>query len=301
MKRIRIGKDFAVKWSIYSKTEEGRKPYALDPENSLLRLVTPIGKEEVNGFIVEGNMLTWVFRGKAQKLIGVYALELVERNGANGMITIDTCKAFELVAHSCEESDNETGDVVIDSLVFESEVTLAPLGYSGAVEVDDQMSDVSENPVQNKVVKAYVDDTASSKQNTIADIEQIRSGATAGATAIQPEALAPYAKTQDVNTKLNAKQDVISDLATIRSGAAAGATAIQPNNLKTINGQTILGSGDITIEVNTEALATKEELETLKNGILDNEEVVAAALNDVRNYVDEQIANAVTTALNTEV
>lgn len=229
MKRLRIGKDFAVRWSIYSKTEDGRKPYALDPENSLLRLVTPHRKEEVKGFLIEDNTLTWVYRGRDQKLLGVYALELVERNGANGMITIDTCKAFELVAHTCEETDNETGDIVIDSQVFESEVSLAPLGYG----VDKEMSDDSDSPVQNKVIKAYVDDAVSGKQDTISDLDAIRSGAEKGSTALQtiPAEYVTENKLADkgyaTKSELNSKQDTIADLEDIRQGAAKGATALQ--------------------------------------------------------------------------
>ena len=45
------------------------------------------------------------------------------------------------------------------------------------------------------------------------------------------------------------KQDVISDLASIREGAAKGATALQEHQqLKTINGESIIGSGNITIQ-----------------------------------------------------
>lgn len=248
MKRLRIGKDFAVRWSIYSKTDSGRKPYALDPENSLLRLVTPHRKEEVKGFLIEDNTLTWVYRGRDQKLLGVYALELVERNGANGMITIDTCKAFELVAHTCEETDNDNGDIVIDSLEFESEVSLAPLGYGGAVQVDEAMSDDSENPVQNKVVKAYVDDAVAGKQNAIADLDAIRSGAAAGATALQ-----------------NVPDEYVTE-----------------NDFKTINGQPILGSGDLEIKP-----GVSEE------DIISNEKVTAAALNEIRkalNKVEQHLA-----------
>lgn len=70
-----------------------------------------------------------------------------------------------------------------------------------------------------------------------------------------------------IEQQIAAKQDVISDLATIRDGAAKGATAIQEHqdlsgkqdklvsgaNIKTINGQDILGEGDIVIEGNSEA------------------------------------------------
>lgn len=45
------------------------------------------------------------------------------------------------------------------------------------------------------------------------------------------------------------KQDKINDLDSIREGAAKGATAIQEHQqLKTINGESIIGSGDITIQ-----------------------------------------------------
>lgn len=45
------------------------------------------------------------------------------------------------------------------------------------------------------------------------------------------------------------KQDAISDLDSIREGAAKGATAIQEHQkLKTINGESIIGSGNITIK-----------------------------------------------------
>ena len=78
-----------------------------------------------------------------------------------------------------------------------------------------------------------------SKQGTISDLETIRSGATAGATAVQPTAIVDmatktwvsqkdYATNTALTNGLEAKQDVISDLTTIRSGAEAGATAVQP-------------------------------------------------------------------------
>lgn len=129
---------------------------------------------------------------------------------------------------------------------------------------DSELSETSENPVQNKVVT---------------------------------EALAT-------------KQDKINDLDAIRSGAAKGATAIQ--SVKTINGNSIVGEGDITIQadVDTSAFATKEELNALQIEVINNEEVTAAAINDLNKrigaaadtaYVDNAIASAITSTLNTEV
>lgn len=84
------------------------------------------------------------------------------------------------------------------------------------------------------------------------------------ALAGKANANAVYTK-GEVDAELADKQDVITDLATIRSGAAAGATAVQPaelsaglatkqdtlvsgTNIKTINNESLLGSGNIVIQ-----------------------------------------------------
>lgn len=75
------------------------------------------------------------------------------------------------------------------------------------------------------------------KQDVIDDLEDIRSGAALGATALQTEtdpifsASAASGITSTDITNWNNKQNVISDLQTIRDGAAAGATAVQPDDL----------------------------------------------------------------------
>ena len=282
MKRIRIGKDFALQWSIYSNGE----PYALDSENIILRLVTPLGKEQVGGFTIEDNTLTWTFRGRDQKLLGVYALELVERDGVSGMLTIDTCKAFELVAHTCQESDNEGGNVEIAMLSFESEVTFG----SAKVEVDDQMSALSYNPVQNKVVKAYVDDVAATKQDTISDINSIRSGAVKGATALQsvPSEYVTESKLASksyaTTAQLINKQDVISDLDSIRAGAVKGATALQSVPSEYVTESKLANKGYAT----TAQLLAKQDVISDLDSIRANSAKAATALQSVPSeYVTE--------------
>lgn len=107
------------------------------------------------------------------------------------------------------------------------------------------------------------------KQDKISDLEDIRSGAAKGATALQRETYKgtvtgvkvngstknPTDGIVDIGTvitshqDISGKQDKIADLDTIRSGAAKGATALQEHQpLKTINGESIVGSGNITIE-----------------------------------------------------
>lgn len=103
------------------------------------------------------------------------------------------------------------------------------------------------------------------KQDKISDLDTIRSGASMGATALQ-SVPSEYVKQTQLNElsetveELNnnignlyvVKQNRIDDLDTIRSGASKGATALQEHQpLKTINGQSIVGSGNITIEGGT--------------------------------------------------
>ena len=116
------------------------------------------------------------------------------------------------------------------------------------------------------------------KQDVISDLSAIRSGAQAGASAVQPADLANVATTGDynslnnrpnltvyatkteVNTGLAAKQDVISDLSAIRSGAQLGSTSVQPADLNSYATDAELTAG----------LATKQDtindLSTIRSG-----------------------------------
>ena len=85
------------------------------------------------------------------------------------------------------------------------------------------------------------------KQDVISDLSTIRSGAAKGATSVQPADLAPYAVASDVETALAGKQDVISDLSTIRSGASAGATAVQPATMNSA----LAGKQDVISDLST--------------------------------------------------
>lgn len=149
---------------------------------------------------------------------------------------------------------------------------------------------VTETELQNKGYATTAQ--VGAKQDKISDLDNIRSGAEKGATAVQPASLADYVSKDDVDAELsetsanpvqnqavhtalediayafgqflNQKQPVISDLEAIRDGAAKGATALQEHQpLKTINGESIIGEGDITIEggggsADLEGYATEE-------------------------------------------
>lgn len=124
---IRIGKDFNVLWSIHKVVDGERLPYELAGKELELQYRTPYGIKKATEWVAEGNTIIWTFRGKEQKSLGSYELILTENRGKDGMVTVDTCKAFMLVAHSCDETDGNSGDIVIQDVVLESEVTFAAL------------------------------------------------------------------------------------------------------------------------------------------------------------------------------
>ena len=128
MRKIRKGKDIVVKWSIFRNANGEREPYSIDQLTAQLRVQPPIGEAfKADEVSIEGNMVTWTFRGKSQIYSGIYNLILVENDGADGMVTVDTCKAFALVDHSCQETPAVGGDVVTDIVMLEGEVAFAPV------------------------------------------------------------------------------------------------------------------------------------------------------------------------------
>ena len=125
---IRICKDFNVRWSIRKVVDGERQPYELAGKELVLQYRTPYGTlHEAKEWKVEGNIIVWTFRGKDQKELGSHGLILTENAGKDGMVTVDTCRAFKLVAHSCEETEGSGSDIVIEDVVLESEVAFAAL------------------------------------------------------------------------------------------------------------------------------------------------------------------------------
>ena len=102
------------------------------------------------------------------------------------------------------------------------------------------------------IYKAEIDDDLATKQDVIADLSTIRSGASAGATAVQPAAL-------------NEKQDVIEDLSAIRSGAAAGSTSVQPVDIEDV--AHFVDSGAIEPLVDPSDYATTTQLSQLSQKV----------------------------------
>lgn len=86
------------------------------------------------------------------------------------------------------------------------------------------------------------------KQDVISDLATIRSGAAAGATAVQLADLAPYATTSDMNTALASKQDTLT----------AGSNIVIDNN------NVISATADLQVQADW-AQADSSEVDYIKN------------------------------------
>ena len=175
MNKIRRGKDFKVIWSFF---DCDGKPYLLEREFLTMYAVNSFCTFEVTDFTVDGNTVIWLFRGKDQKNLGDYTLELVKNNGEEGMIPIETVDAFTLVQYTRDEARCDCGNVKVEDVTINSSLDIDTIA---SLSIDTALSTTSNNAIANFVVTRELN----KKQDNIDDLATIRSGAAKGATAVQ--------------------------------------------------------------------------------------------------------------------
>lgn len=189
--------------------------------------------------------------------------------------------------------------------------------------IDTALSGVSTSPVQNKVITAALNnkiDKVTGKGLSTEDFTTVLKTKLEGLTNYDDTAIqnAVNGLTTQLNTLVNGDastaiesfNEITAFLANVTDeesleGIVAGIETqiankqdalVSGTNIKTVNGESILGEGDIEINVDTSTLATKEEL-------ADAEEVAAAALNDLdekkadKEYVEDALKNMDTSSL----
>lgn len=115
MKRIIIGKDIEIKWSV---TTNGERRPLLGRDLRLVMHHTYLGDMPLPFNISESDaeMIVAHFRGVEHRSTGKYRLTLWENFGKDGQTAVDCCDAFELVATTCEETDHAPGDLDISTV-----------------------------------------------------------------------------------------------------------------------------------------------------------------------------------------
>lgn len=100
---------------------------------------------------------------------------------------------------------------------------------------EEVISDVPTSPLKADIAYGF---------NAVGKIKELEEKINSGSGGVSKDYV--DGKLTELSAEVSKKQDTITDLETIRSGAAKGATAIQ--EVKTINGQSIVGSGNIEIQ-----------------------------------------------------
>lgn len=108
MQKIRIGKEFSVRWTL---TVNGERTDLHSLPVTVI-LVYPSGRRKQMGFTAEGDELLIPVNRDVQKETGVYRLEAWVNKDKDGQTVTDCCNAFSLVERSCQESDEQTGSDV---------------------------------------------------------------------------------------------------------------------------------------------------------------------------------------------
>ena len=128
MKRIRIGNDINIKWTI---TRLGQAEDFTGKKLSV-SLLEPFSNSKANIiYSINGNVIDIIFLGKNQKKVGVYTLKLVENEGELNMSTIDHCDAFNLVGKSCmADGSDSCSNLEVNSIELGSDLALPTNGES---------------------------------------------------------------------------------------------------------------------------------------------------------------------------
>lgn len=141
MKRIRIGNDIPIRWTIL------RSGQPEDFFGKTLKVLMRSVKEtvEVTDYEIDGNVISWTFFGKNQKSGGTYSFTLIENEGKPEMFTTDACNALLLVNCSCQQ-DVCDGDSSID---MTSDAESPEVGCRSSIEIPANGKSAYEIAVEN--------------------------------------------------------------------------------------------------------------------------------------------------------
>lgn len=140
MKKIRIGNDIPIKWTI---NRDGQpEDFSGKTIKLLMRSMSEEG--EITDYKVDGNVISWTFFGKDQTKATAYTFTLIENEGQEGMFTIDACRVLQLVECS-DQADNddsdinveETTDGTIGEVTADSEIQIPAASTSTDIDLDE--------------------------------------------------------------------------------------------------------------------------------------------------------------------
>lgn len=127
--KIRTGNDIDITWSLKDASEQ---PYIVEGKDVAIELNVGTKRVRIKEFELSENHIHFVYYGKDQKHVGVYALKYIENEGKPEMVTYDTKDAFTLVEHSWLAVDEgETPETIQLEIVTVASDLLERVGPKG--------------------------------------------------------------------------------------------------------------------------------------------------------------------------
>lgn len=129
MNRIRIGKEFTVRWSV---TVNGGDSELASFDFTVL-MQYPSKRNLKMDFTIDGNDIVIPINRDLQTEIGKYTLELWANKDKEGQSVIDYCDAFSLVPRSCMENESQSEsdiETVEDISLSTSGIEIGVIGKS---------------------------------------------------------------------------------------------------------------------------------------------------------------------------
>lgn len=290
MKSVRRGNDISVTWSLF---QDGN-PFFAEGQDIAIYLDSAFKKEKITTFTVNGNVLSWIFWGKDQKTTGRYSLRLVLNENKPCMATVDQCDFVNIVTSSCSAGGDNPEDVITEYVSLSSNVNFV----TGGAYDDAELREMIEGKVDKVIGKQL-----SSEDFTSALKEKLEGLSNYDDTEIEnaiSELLSQFnvLLSKNVTTAIESFNEIISFLDGIKdSQSLSGIIASierqisskqdilkSGKSIKTINGKTILGEGNIE-------LATKEEFSESNDEqlayIMDNKTRIDATATEVLKLIDD--------------
>ena len=268
MKKKRIGNDIAFAWTIVDK--EGY-PYSLEGRDLTLTLSSALGCNSIiSPFTIGGdnmNVVMWTFYGKDQKTLGKYTATLVENLGDIGMKTVDKIDAIYLVAHTYQEGGEDScSHLTTETVELESIIETAAKGDPGPHFTPSVDGDGN---------LSWTNNGGLPNPETV-NIKGPK-GDDAAVTAENIEEALGYVPQEELESGVN---------------------------IKTINGESILGSGNIEVQgggSDDAVLYTPQVLtDSQKNQARENIETVGAtvvsSIAPAEQYVSQELMNLLAVA-----
>lgn len=187
----RLGNDIGVTWAIFQQVPgvTWRTPLDLEGIPISLKLYNPLtGEKPIVDFAVESNKIHWTFKGKDQTKPGRYTLTLTTNPGLDNQHVVDRIDFLELVSRSNVS--------VLPADTIHGRNSSMDVDVINITSVVDQMYETVAHAAQ---AYASLESLIQEKQDIIPDLEDIRDGAAAGATAQQPH---PYTSLERLSSRL---------------------------------------------------------------------------------------------------